>query len=281
MASAPTCGDQRGTCEIFDPAIRTAIVSNTNDSGPGSWRCAVGGVGEGDTIAFDATVFDMTNSDAATVINVLSPMPPVNKDKITIDAQDRRVTINGSAAGTSNGLTLLSLNNKIMGLTIVGFTGSGIAITSNGNMAGGSSGNVIGGSRLVGKGPNGQGLRISNNGAYGIQISPGVNNIVKGCWLGLSASGKEMQGNLAGILIDQGAKNNTIGGAADGERNTISGNSYEGITVSGDGTDGNILVGNIIGAAAVTEAATGLAASETPPRIGMGPSEMKEVARLP
>ncbi|MGD0092945.1 MAG: kelch repeat-containing protein [Planctomycetota bacterium] len=261
MASATTFGDQRGTCEVFDPAIRTAIVSNTNDSGPGSWRCALGGVGEGDTITFDTNVFDLTNSDAATVINVLSPLPPVNKDKITIDAQDCRVTINGAGAGTSNGLTLLSLNNKIMGLTIVGFTGSGIAITSNGNVGGGSSGNVIGGSRLVGKGPNGQGLRIANCGAYGIQISNGMGNVVKGCWLGLSSSGTEAQGNLAGILLDQGSKNNTIGGSADGESNTISGNSYEGLTVSGDGTDDNTVVGNIIGAAAVAETSLGRAAS--------------------
>ena len=41
----------------------------------------------------------------------------------------------------------------------------------------------------------------------------------------------------------------------------ISGNAYEGLTVSGAGTDNNVINGNIIGAAAVTQTATGRALS--------------------
>lgn len=58
------------------------------------------------------------------------------------------------------------------------------------------------------------------------------------------------------LLLDGGAKANTIGGTGAGERNTISGNLFEGITISGAGTDGNVILGNIIGAAAVVAASS-------------------------
>src|SRR5262249_10286037 len=155
---------------------------------------------------------------------------------------DRRVTINGSGAGSSCGLTITSSNNVIMGLTIVGFQRSGICIMSGG------SNNHLGGSRKTGAGPNGQGLRLSANGTFGLDITePGTTaNTVKGCWIGLDASGQIAQANLAGIIIEAGAPANVIGGTGDGEDNTVSGNSLEGITITGAGTDGNVIVNNAV-----------------------------------
>ena len=238
------------------PTVGTWIVTNTNDAGQGSLRQALDCHRNGDTILFDSSVFALSNSDAATTINIKSVLPVMDKGNVTIDAQDMRVTVNGSAAGSADGLVITSNGNTVMGLTVVSFTGSGIVIQNSQN-------NVIGGNRLTGAGPNGQGLRIGNNGAYGIYIS-GANatgNVVKGCWIGLSASGQDMHSNLAGILLENGANGNTIGSTTSGELNTISGNSYEGLTVSGTGTDNNVINGNIIGAAAVTKTATGRAQS--------------------
>ncbi|HEY3322998.1 MAG TPA: tandem-95 repeat protein [Planctomycetota bacterium] len=225
------------------------IVTNTHDSGSGSLRLAMASARSDDVIQFDPTIFDLVNSDAATIINVLSPLPALASGSVTIDAQNRRVTVNGTAAGSTDGFTITSSKNVLMGLTIVGFDRSAISIS------GAAQGNVLGGSRSAGTGPNGQGLRLGNNGICGVHISgAGTDgNTIKGCWIGLGASGKDANGNLAGILIEDGAKSNTLGGTGAGEANVVSGNTYEGITVSGDGTDGNLVVGNIVGAAAILE----------------------------
>ncbi|MCY3021217.1 MAG: hypothetical protein NTW87_19560, partial [Planctomycetota bacterium] len=232
------------------------IVTNTNDTGPGSLRQVMRDVRAGESVLFDPAVFSLAASDAATTINVKSALAAMDKGNVTIDAQDRRVTVNGSAAGSTDGIVMASDGNKIMGLTVIGFTGSGISITNGKN-------NILGGSRMTGTGPNGQGLRIANCGTYGVQITgaSATGNVVKGCWLGLGASGKDMNANLAGLLIDGGAKANTIGGTGAGERNAIGGNVYEGITVSGEGTDDNVILGNIVGAAAIAESSVGRAAS--------------------
>lgn len=50
-----------------------------------------------------------------------------------------------------------------------------------------------------------------------------------------------------GILINAGAKFNTVGGKASGNRNVISGNDDFGIGIFDSGTDGNVVSGNYIG----------------------------------
>jgi hypothetical protein len=222
------------------------IVTNTNDSGTGSLRMAMNDARSGDSIIFDTTVFNLVNSNAATVINVLSPLPLMDKGSVTIDASNVRVTVNGSGAGSSNGLQIVSNNNTVLGLTLVGFTKDGILISS-------ANGNIIGGNRTlpaIGTGPNGQGLRISGCGAFGIEIGSGNQNVIKGCWIGVDASGSASQPNLAGILIQTGGSSNQVGSTVADEANVISGNLYEGVTVSGTGTNNNLVMGNVVGASA-------------------------------
>ena len=242
------------------PNADTLTVLNTTDSAPNSLRDCMIRAHSGDTILFDADTFDLSNSAAATLINVVAALPAMNDGNVVIDASDRRVTINGTAASSSSGLTITSSNNVVRGLNIVGFDRSGITLL------GGAQGNTIGGNRLTGVGTNGQGLRLGDNGAFGIEITgAGTNgNIVKGCWIGLDASGKAEEANLAGILIQGGAKGNIIGGTVPGEANVISGNKFEGLTFSGVGTDDNIVIGNIVGLAGVedeTVAARGVGVS--------------------
>src|SRR5262249_26619118 len=50
-----------------------------------------------------------------------------------------------------------------------------------------------------------------------------------------------------GIRVISGAANNTIGGSMVGDRNVISGNSGDGIDISGSGTTGNVVLGNYVG----------------------------------
>ena len=64
--------------------------------------------------------------------------------------------------------------------------------------------NIIGGSRLVGSGPTGQGNVISGNQYDGI-ILASRDNLVLGNIIGLDATGTQAMGNLVGIGI-AGAK---------------------------------------------------------------------------
>lgn len=87
-----------------------------------------------------------------------------------------------------------------------------------------------------------------NNGVI-IQGSNSTGNIVKGNYLGIAADGTSFINiNLqqVGVGLASGALNNTIGGAAPGEGNLISGNSYRGIQLLTYSHD-NTIIGNIIG----------------------------------
>ncbi len=232
----------------------TLIVKNTQDIAPPSMpvqdslRDCMARARHGDTITFDPVVFALDNSDAATVINVKADLPHLNHGAVTIDASSLRVTVNGAAAGSASGLSFESDGNQVFNLSIINFNSAGISVGPN------ASNNIIGGNRNTGTGVNGQGLRLAGNGAFGINITGpnATGNVVKGCWIGLDAGGLQSQPNLAGIILQAGAAQNTIGGSTSGEGNVISGNFFEGVTVSGSGSDSNIIVGNIVGASAVT-----------------------------
>ena len=60
-----------------------------------------------------------------------------------------------------------------------------------------------------------------------------------------------------GVRIEAGARNNTIGGNTDGERNVISGNGEDGVRIADSGTMSNTVSGNYIGLAANGTAALG------------------------
>src|SRR5207244_1318885 len=68
-------------------------------------------------------------------------------------------------------------------------------------------------------------------------------------YIGLNKAGTAALGNAqGGVQIDTGASGNTIGGPTSGARNVISGNAgAAGISISGAGTTGTVVVGNFIG----------------------------------
>jgi hypothetical protein len=107
----------------------------------------------------------------------------------------------------------------------------------------GAQNNTIGGDtsgeRNVISGHNYDGVYIYNSGT--------MSNTVSGNYIGTDASGTAALGNLYGVRVSRGAKNNTIGGGTVGERNVISGNGNDGVYISSNGTTGNIVRGNYIG----------------------------------
>jgi len=110
------------------------------------------------------------------------------------------------------------------------------------SVEGRSAGNLIGGS-----GP-GEGNTASGNVAYGIDLfGAGVTgNRVEGNRIGTDPSGTLAVPNTYGILFDDRAWGNTVGGPA-GAGNLISGNTAFGAYFYNNGTRDNVLRGNRIG----------------------------------
>lgn len=103
--------------------------------------------------------------------------------------------------------------------------------------------NIIGGS--------GPGMKnvISGNYAYGLPLI-GIHtrhNMITGNYIGTNASGTAAVPNTYGILFDDGARFNTIGGYAAGEGNILSGNTGYGLFIYNLGTTENYIYGNYIG----------------------------------
>ena len=209
-------------------------------------------------------------------------------DSVVIDATTQtgydgkpRIVINGSGAGTADGLRLTtgSAGSTISGLVINQFNGDGIQIDSAGGhtIAGNyigtdvtgtvdlgntwrginidnTAGNTIGGTntadRNVISGNNNDGIIFWNSGA--------TLNVVQGNYIGIDATGTAALGNTQdGIAMGGGANNNTVGGATATERNVISGNA-DGVEIDND-SDGNKIYGNYIGInAAGTDAVANL-----------------------
>jgi hypothetical protein len=143
------------------------------------------------------------------------------------------------------------LGTDITGKAVLGNGGSGVEIY------GGAQSNRVG--------TNGDGLSdgaerniISANSADGVAISdPGTNNnVVAGNYLGTNVRGIVALGNNNdGVAILHGAQNNRIGtdgnGVADqAERNLISANKGNGVTIADAGTNKNVVAGNFIGTGA-------------------------------
>lgn len=219
------------------------VVTSTADSGDGSLRQAMDRAAPGTIITFDPAIFP---PDDAALISITMPLPAVDKGGVTIDASNTGVILDGSELAreeTSPGIIIESSGNIIRGLQILSFPGDGVVIER------GAQNNVIGGNRQLGEGPTGQGNVISLNGAVGLSIiNPGTsNNVVIGNYIGTDPSGYSAWGNgVHGVMI-QRANSNTIGGAAPGEGNVISGNQMAGVRIEYPESTGNVVIGNYIG----------------------------------
>ena len=102
---------------------------------------------------------------------------------------------------------------------------------------------------IIGGAAEGERNIISGNFFHGIEIT-GVGtevNKVVGNYIGTDKDGMKPLPNLCGVEIRDGAMRNIIGGAAEGERNIISGNEQSGVIIMDEGTCRNKVVGNYIG----------------------------------
>jgi hypothetical protein len=218
-----------------EPEGETIIVTSAADSDTGTLRQALRDAQPYDTITFDPTVFP---PDAPVTIFVSNgELPHIHVSNLTLDASNAGVILDGSQVPGEwvSGLQIvMSDANTIMGLQIINFTGSGIALC-------GGTNNTIGGDRRIGEGPIGQGNLSSNNG-IGIDLCDwGSQNTVTGNLVGTGPSTTENWGNQgAGIWIENGMTHNRIG------PDNIIAHNLLGVRITGSNTSGNTITKNSI-----------------------------------
>jgi hypothetical protein len=257
-------------------SAETFVVSNTNDSGPGSLRQAILDANSApgpdvivfnlprpgvQTITLGSNLPSLTDSAGATIDGFSQPGSNPNSVE-TGDNAIRLVRLNSNVFGPWQGIQLESSNNIVRGLILEGLGGA-VVITGSHNIVAGNfigaasslnsnfvgvylgepaSQNVIGGpvpsARNVISGQRQEG--ISLNGKV-------VGNAIQGNLVGTDAPGTTRSENLIGIVLSGGPTQNIIGGASLGEGNVISGNHNSGLFIDGSSTSRNTIQGNLIG----------------------------------
>lgn len=150
------------------------------------------------------------------------------------------------SGNTHCGIRIVNSNSNSVKGNYVGLnrTGSGAIKNYDGvSIEGTSNNNVIGGYNSASRN------YVSGNDAYGIPIFGGscFHNLVIGNYIGTDVTGNVAVPNTYGVLCDDGASYNRVGGYAAGAKNLISGNSGYGIFLYNPQTQYDSIVGNIIG----------------------------------
>ena len=195
-----------------------------------------------------------------------------NQAGVNIGGGSTSNTVGGTVAGSLN---VISANvHKAVALTDAGTDGNvvegnylgtdatGTRALGNGgagvSLADGAQYNTVGGTtaaaRNVMAASAGNGVIIGGTGTNGANTS---DNIVEGNYIGTDKTGTAALGEgIAGVNIESGATNNTIGGTSAAARNILSGSSF-GVYIGGMGASNNVVEGDYIGTDVTGTAAVG------------------------
>lgn len=254
----------------------TLTVINTNDAGPGSLRQALetANISPGaDTILFRIPTTDPGFAGGVFTIRLQSQLPAA-QGSATLDGFSQtaftgntnpngpEVVLNGSSAGSANGLQLDGVDSVVRGFVIQGFARSGIVLAGGQNRVEGcyigtnAAGTVAvpNGENGIAGGGNNQRIGgtearfrnvISGNGEDGIHLEGVSNTVVLGNFIGTNALGTAALPNLQSGVSLLDAHDDRVGGSEPGSRNVISGNGAFGVVLE----DGNRIQvqGNYIG----------------------------------
>ena len=177
----------------------------------------------------------------------LAPIPNANNGILL--EQSPHSTVGGSTTGAGNVVSGNSFNGvNIDQPTATGnlVQGNFIGVDANGEGFLGNSGNGI----RVKNAPGNSILDnvISSNNFAGIFLngSNSSGNLIRGNLIGTNAKGDQLSNLTDGVFIIQ-APNNTIGGTTSLDRNVISANTNNGVSIRGPLATGNLVQGNYIG----------------------------------
>lgn len=172
------------------------------------------------------------DDDVSTIrISAAANLPDLARGNLTIDgsAPDSglpSIALDGGAnLEVDDGLVIASAENVVRGLIVRNFFYSGIYLLGDGVTGNRIEGCVVEGVGLAGAGIWLQGSGVSDNVVVGSTIRDNIG---------------------FGVQIDEGARDNRIGGTTAAERNLISGNEL-GVFITGADTQFNVVSGNWIG----------------------------------
>lgn len=249
-----------GSGLVFQSAPNSAVVDFGIVQFPGAGLLALASNG-----------FAVRGCQIGTAVDGASAAP--NLRGIDLSAGTQGATIGGG--GTHGTVPLVPDRNLVSGNTAAGISLNGDDTDGNsilGNRIGtnragggaipnadgvaidsGASANEVGGVGV------GEGNLISGNGVTGVTIAGGssAGNRLRANTIGAALGGLAALANGTGVLVHAGAPGTIVGGTTAPERNLISGNSGEGVHVTGTGTTGTTILGNWIGTDATGAAALG------------------------
>jgi len=230
----------------------THVVTNTNDSGPGSLRQAIIDL-NADALPPFSIVFSI--GTGVQTIQPITDLPFITQSNALIDGTSQpgwginnpQIILDGSvppSPGIATGI-----------ITLLGTTGSTIQglVTNNANKF------------------NQFGILITDD----VPISAD-NNAVYGCFIGVDQTGTIAQPNRNGLRVNaftpSSSNNNIIGGTLPGQRNIISGNANGGIQLLKN-TNFTVIQNNYIG--------TDLTGTVAVPNNGFGIASFGSLTPLP
>src|SRR5262249_40273031 len=238
----------------------------------------------------DSVTIGGTTTDARNIISGCSGDGlPLTGSNLVVQGNFIGTDLTGTIAiGNNEGISIGGNNNLVGGATVaarnvisgnrnrgVGIGGNlsgnmvqgnyiGVDVTGTAALGNGNEGvaifssnphdNVVGGITSVPGTPPGN--IISNNATYGINLNGTNDNVIQGNIIGADATGTIAMGNgLTGIFLSTNpSSGNTVGGTVSGAGNIIAfngtvvcgGPDHSGVTVSGDTTINNAVLGNSI-----------------------------------
>ena len=233
------------------PATRNLISGNGLDGIDLTNAAATGNLVQGNFIGTDVTgesklgnarhgvaITSVTNSGSPSGLNNTIGGLGAGAGNLISGNGSFGVVIFGPYGGATGNLVQGNLiGTDASGEHNLGNTGDGVVISS-------AAGNTVGGSDIAARNV------ISGNGRYGVVIesTTSTGNLLENNFIGTDKTGESAIGNvLDGVIIQLGASDNTVGGAAAGAGNLISGNLGNGIDITNAGTSSNLVVGNRIG----------------------------------
>jgi YVTN family beta-propeller protein len=228
---------------------RRLVVTNTNDSGPGSLRQVILDARDNvpSVITFDPAVFPVASPGT---ISLLTRLPVLSDPGDMIDGSNRGVIVDGSnlSLAMDHGLRVRTSNITIRELTIQNFPDDGINVQPISASGETITGVVIRNNLILG------------NLSDGVRISAGDNTNRIGTIIG----GNIISGNEVGVSVFGGNNNNrlevTVTGNSDVSNNTAQGilviggnnNNQLGVTISGNSFFNNIDQGILVSGSNMT-----------------------------
>ena len=182
--------------------LATFTVTNTNDSGAGSLRSAIGSANSSG--GFDTVEFDIAANSVINLNSIINVGSNILIDGTTATGYDFGTTNMVNIVHTQNSLALAGTNITVQGLHFSGATSNFAALF------------VFSGSSTIRE-------NVFNDSYAGI-LAGGSGSIIQGNYIGTDVTGTSSGGMVLGLDLLGG--NHTIGGDTAAERNIISGSSF-------------------------------------------------------